>query len=315
MLPALNDRLNEDLTVEEILPMTVDLSTRHELVGDLVSLPKTRDEWERYKLTEEQVAFYHEQGYLAGVRILNDDQIAKLRAELIEFFDPQHPGHELWYEYHTNESNKADTVLFHALGAWRIRPGFHDVLWHPAFTVAASQLLGGAVRFWHDQLFCKPAQHGGVVAWHQDYSYWTRTKPMAHLTCWIGLDESTRDNGCVHYVPGSHRWNLLPITGLAGNMDAIHEVLNPEQWEQFTHPVAIELKAGECSFHHPLMVHGSFENRTERPRRATVINAFRDGTKSDSDQPPLAGVPPIPPGQPMGGRFFPLLFEGLGARG
>jgi ectoine hydroxylase-related dioxygenase (phytanoyl-CoA dioxygenase family) len=307
MLPDLDAPLNEEATLEEIVPMTVDLSTRHDLVGDLVSLPKTRAEWEQYKLSDEQVAFYHEQGYLAGVRILSDEQINKLRAELIEFFDPQHPGNELWYEYHTNESNKPDTVLFHALGAWRIRAGFHDLLWHPAFTVAASQLLGGAVRFWHDQLFCKPAQHGGVVAWHQDYSYWTRTKPMAHLTCWIGLDESTRDNGCVHYVPGSHRWNLLPITGLAGNMDAIQEVLNPEQWEQFTHPVAIELKAGECSFHHPLMVHGSFENRTDQPRRATVINVIRDGVRSDSNQSLLAGVPPVPQSETLSGQFFPVL--------
>jgi ectoine hydroxylase-related dioxygenase (phytanoyl-CoA dioxygenase family) len=291
------------------MSMTVDLSTRHELVGDLLALPKSPGEWEQYRLTDQQVAFYHEQGYLAGVRILTDEQIAKLRTELAEFFDPQHPGHALWYEYHTNESNRPDTVLFHALGAWRIRPGFHDLLWHPAFTVPASQLLGGSVRFWHDQLFCKPARHGGVVAWHQDYSYWTRTQPMAHLTCWIGLDDSLRDNGCVHYVPGSHRWNLLPITGLAGNMDAIREVLSPAQWEQFNKPVAIELKAGECSFHHPLMVHGSFENRTDRPRRATVINAIRDGVKSASEEPVLAGVPPIPPGQPMSGQFFPLLYS------
>jgi ectoine hydroxylase-related dioxygenase (phytanoyl-CoA dioxygenase family) len=291
--------------------MTTDLSTRHDLVGDLVTLPKTREEWERYKLSDEQIAFYREQGYLTGIRILTDEQIAKLRIELAEFFNPKHPGHELWYEYHTNESSKPDTVLFHALGAWRIKPGFHDILWHPAFTVPASQLLGGAVRFWHDQLFCKPARHGGVVAWHQDYSYWTRTRPMAHVTCWIGLDESSRDNGCVHYVPSSHKWNLLPITGLAGDMDAIRDVLSPSQWEQFTHPVAIELKAGECSFHHPLMVHGSFENRTDKQRRATVINAFRDGVKSDSDQPPLTGVPPVPKGELMGGQFFPLLFRGL----
>jgi ectoine hydroxylase-related dioxygenase (phytanoyl-CoA dioxygenase family) len=291
--------------------MTIDLSTRHELVSDLFKLPKSRAEWERYKLTDEQVAFYHEQGYLKGIRVLTDEQIEKLRRELAEFFDPKHPGHELWYEYHTNESNRPDTVLFHALGAWRIRPAFHDILWHPAFTVPASQLLGGAVRFWHDQLFCKPAKHGGNVAWHQDYSYWTRTKPMAHLTCWIGLDDSTRDNGCVHYVPGSHKWDLLPITGLAGDMNAIRDVLSPAQWEQFTHPVAIELKAGECSFHHPLMIHGSFENRTDRPRRATVINAFRDGVKSGSNEPPLQGVPPIPAGQPMDGQFFPPLFRGL----
>ena len=201
-------------------------------------------------------------------------KIEILREELAGLFDPQHPGHELFYEFHSNESPDPSKVLFHALGAWRITPGFHDLLWSPAFTMAASQLLDGAVRFWHDQLFCKPARHGGVVAWHQDYSYWTRTQPMAHLTCWIGLDDSTRENGCLHYVPGSHRWPLLPITGLAGDMEAIREVLSPEQWEQFQHPVAIELRRGECSFHHPLMVHGSFENRTDRPRRATWSTWF-----------------------------------------
>lgn len=288
-------------------PMTLDLSTSHELVSDFVKIPQTAAEWERYRLTDEQVAFYHEHGYLAGVRILDDEQIAKLRAELEPLFHKDHAGRELWYEYHTNESPDPAKVLFHALGAWRITPAFHDVLWHPAFTMAASQLLDGAVRFWHDQLFCKPAKHGGVVAWHQDYSYWTRTQPMAHLTCWIGLDDSTKENGCLHYVPRSHNWTLLPITGLAGDMNAIQEVLTPEQWEQFTHPVAIELKAGECSFHHPLLVHGSFENRTDRPRRAVVLNAFRDGTRSASDEVLLSGVPSVPAGQQMQGQFFPLL--------
>jgi ectoine hydroxylase-related dioxygenase (phytanoyl-CoA dioxygenase family) len=153
------------------------------------------------------------------------------------------------------------------------------------------------------------------VAWHQDYSYWTRTKPMAHLTCWIGLDDSRRDNGCVHYVPGSHRWELLPSVGLAGDMEALRELLNEEQWEQFSNPVAVELKAGECSFHHPLMVHGSFANSTDRPRRATVINAIRDGVRSETDQPLLTvgkssdQLDLIPSGQPLAGQLFPLLFD------
>ncbi len=171
----------------------------------------------------------------------------------------------------------------------------------------AGQLLEGRVRFWHDQLFCKPAHHGGVVAWHQDYSYWTRTKPMCHLTCWIALDDASVDNGCVHYVPGSHEWELLPMPELAGDMDGIRKVLSEEQWERFQRPVAIELQAGEATFHHPLMLHGSFENRTDRPRRATVLNVFRDGVCSASNAELLAGVPPIPSGEPMQGQFFPLL--------
>jgi ectoine hydroxylase-related dioxygenase (phytanoyl-CoA dioxygenase family) len=91
-------------------------------------------------------------------------------------------------------------------------------------------------------------------------------------------------------------------------MDEIMTVLSPEQRQAFR-PVPIELKRGQCTFHHPLMVHGSYENRSQRPRRATLINAFRDGVRSASDQELLAGVPPIPPGDKMDGQFFPLLFD------
>jgi ectoine hydroxylase-related dioxygenase (phytanoyl-CoA dioxygenase family) len=222
--------------------------------------------------------------------------------------DPNHPGRQLFYEYHANESSNPDFTLFHALGAWRVSPAFHDLLWNPAFLVPASQLLGASVRFWHDQIFYKPARHGGIVAWHQDYSYWTRTQPMAHLSCWIGLDDANIANGCLHYVPRSHRWNLLPITGLVDDMHAIEGVLNDEQKIDFR-PAPIELKKGEASFHHPLMVHGSYENTTDQLRRAVVINAFADGVRSASSEPPLQGVPVVPEGEKMAGQFFPLLFD------
>ena len=101
--------------------------------------------------------------------------------------------------------------------------------------------------------------------------------------------------------------DLLPITGLAGDMDAIKDVLSAEQWELMQNPAVIELKAGECSFHHPLMVHGSTANQSGRPRRATVLNVVRDGVCSYSDEPLLQGVPAIANGQPLVGQFFPLL--------
>ena len=299
--------------------MANDLSRYHRPVGNLfdqrlldqhlLDQHTAREAIAAYRLSDEQVAFFHEHGYVAGVRVLSESQVEALQSELQQFFDPDHEGGQLWYEYHTNEATDPDAVLFHALGAWRLRPGFHDLLWNPAFTIPAAQLLDGVVRFWHDQLFCKPARHGGVVAWHQDYSYWTRSKPMAHLTCWIGLDDSRLDNGCLQYIPGSHRWPLLPATQLAGDMNAIRDVLDESQWEAFGRPVAIELKAGEAAFHHPLLLHGSKENASDRPRRATVINVIRDGVCSDSEDPLLSGVPAIPSGQPISGRFFPVLFD------
>ncbi len=90
-------------------------------------------------------------------------------------------------------------------------------------------------------------------------------------------------------------------------MDAIREVLNDEQWEQFQKPVAIELQPGEAAFHHPLLIHGSYENCTDGPRRAVVLNVIRDGVCSATDEPLMQGIQPVPSGQPLDGRFFPLL--------
>ena len=286
-----------------------DLADYHELVSDLFKQPKSREEWDQYRLSDEQVAHFHEYGYLSGIKLLEDDQIEVLRNQLSEVIDPKHPAHHLFYEFHSNESEDSDSVLFHSLGQWRIASGFHDILWNPAFVMAAHQLLENKpVRFWHDQLFYKPAKHGGVVAWHQDYSYWTRTIAMQHLTCWTGLDDATIENGCLHYVPKSHKWGLLDAPSLAGDMNGLMKYLTEEQKKEFK-PVAIEMKKGYGTFHHPLMVHGSYENKSEMSRRAFVINVFADGTVSNTDDELLTGVPIIPKGSKMQGKFFPLLYN------
>lgn len=287
-----------------------DLAEKHQLITSMFQQPKTKEEWDRYKLSDAQIDHFNTYGFVSGIKLLEEDQIAQLCEELDELKDPKHPLHDLFYEFHSNQSSDPNTVLFHSLGHWRITEGFHDILWNPAFTMAASQLLGNrSVRFWHDQLFCKPARHGGVVAWHQDYSYWTRTVPMQHLTCWTGLDDATTENGCLHYIPGSHKWGLLQKPELAGSMDALLELLTEEQKADFK-PVPIELKKGYATFHHPLMVHGSYENTSNISRRAFVINVFADGTRSDTNGEMLRGrTIDVKKGKKMDGTFFPLLFD------
>ncbi len=285
-----------------------DLADYHGMVSELFSYPKSAEEWEQYRLSDEQVAHFHEYGYVSGIKLLEEPQIEVLRRELDQIIKPDHPAHHLFYEFHSNESEDPNSVLFHSLGHWRMTPGFHDVIWNPAFVMAAHQLLENKpVRFWHDQLFCKPAKHGGVVAWHQDYSYWTRTIAMQHLTCWTGLDDATTKNGCLHYIPKSHKWGLLDAPSLAGDMDGLMAYLTKAQKEEFI-PVAIELEKGYGTFHHPLMVHGSYENKSEISRRAFVLNVFADGTVSNTDDELLAGVPSIPKGHKMEGKFFPLIY-------
>jgi ectoine hydroxylase-related dioxygenase (phytanoyl-CoA dioxygenase family) len=256
-------------------------------------------------LSAEDRSHFENHGYVGGFKLLSAGQVSALRSALDDVIategdDPR------FYEFHMNESVDASKILVHALGAWRVSEIFHDLVFYRPIAAAAEDLLGGPVRFWHDQLFVKPPRDGGLVAWHQDYSYWTRTKPMAHLTCWIALDDSTIENGCVHYVPGSHNWGLLPRTDLSNDMESVIDHLNEEQRSRFE-PVPIELRAGEASFHHAMLLHGSFENRSDRPRRGVVINMFRDGVCSDSNEPLLQGIPAIPKGKKIEGRYFPLI--------
>ena len=84
--------------------MPKDYSTYSAPLGALFDLPQSAAEWTQARLTDEQVGFFHEQGYLAGVRILSETQVERLRAELVEVMNPSHPSHSLFYEFHSNEA-------------------------------------------------------------------------------------------------------------------------------------------------------------------------------------------------------------------
>ena len=118
----------------------------------------------------------------------------------------------------------------------------------------------------------------------------------------------------MHYVPGSHRWGLIDKLDLAGEMDAVRSLLTSDQIRDFERKVPIAMKAGYASFHHPVLMHGSFENRSLAQRRATVINVFGDGVVSNLDfvsvnAPGSKNYPSIPVGHKMEGTYYPLLFN------
>jgi hypothetical protein len=100
--------------------MTNDLSLYHAPVTRLFPAPESGEGWEACVLAGEQVAFYDENGYVAGVRVLTGEQLEVLRAELSELMNPSGERRGLWYEFHSNESADPSRVLFHALGAWRL---------------------------------------------------------------------------------------------------------------------------------------------------------------------------------------------------
>ena len=98
--------------------MSKDLSTIHGPTADLFPRLEGAEDWRRYALRGGQVEHYRKQGYVAGVRILDENQVEALRAELEEFFDPGHDGRGLWYQYRENASYEPGASLLHASGAF-----------------------------------------------------------------------------------------------------------------------------------------------------------------------------------------------------
>jgi hypothetical protein len=107
--------------------MMQDFSELHTPTGALGSLPAQKQEWQQYRLIQNQVEAFHRDGFLAGVQVLDDHQVETLCTELAVLVGPSHPSHALFHAYHSNESSNPDRILFRALGTWRTGLAFHDV--------------------------------------------------------------------------------------------------------------------------------------------------------------------------------------------
>ncbi|MAG58789.1 MAG: phytanoyl-CoA dioxygenase family protein [Planctomycetes bacterium] len=288
----------------------LDLVRAHAPVTDAFPGLREADDIDRFRLDETQVAHFEEHGYVAGIRILDDAQVQELRTRLETLRTRIVEGDARVYEVEAAWRERPDEVVFHFLGAWMVDAWFHDLIFHPAATVPMAQLLGvERLRFWHDQVFHKPPGHPGCVPWHQDYSYWTRTTPARHLTLNVVLDDADEENGCIQFVPGSHRWPLQPQVPFDADMGRFEEGL-PQDLRDAFRPVPIPLNAGEASIHHSHLVHGSGPNAAGRPRRALVLNTMAPHVRvADASRPLLDGVPLIAEGEVVQGDHFPIVLD------
>jgi Phytanoyl-CoA dioxygenase (PhyH) len=206
----------------------------------------------------------------------------------------------------------------HVVGPSRAEPLLRELVDDPQVVRAVCQLMGTSqVRFFRDQLFLKPPRvperarlagaHSGEVPWHQDYSDWGHTTPPRHITCWVALDDSATPNGCLWYVPASHRGPVFPKPTYFDNMDSVFARLPPDVQQSFA-PEPVPVSAGACLFHHCLTIHGSFANQTDLWRRALAITYMHPETRSTSAAvPSVPSGPFFPEGTLLDGSFFPLL--------
>ena len=251
---------------------------------------------------------FERDGFVGPLEMLSAAELDGVRAAVADVITNLDAHRNRLYEVEAAFTERPGEVVCHFLGGFRVHPVLRELIRHPKITSTCAQLLGvDRLRFWHDQVFAKPPQHPGVVPWHQDYSYWQRTAPARHITCNLLLDDSDESSGCLQFVPGSHRWPLLRSLPFDSELEAIRAEL-PEGAAFEPRPVPV--RAGSATFHHSHTLHGSDCNRSDRWRRAVVLNYMAADTRvADGSAPLLKGVPLLAAGAVVDGDDFPVVFE------
>jgi ectoine hydroxylase-related dioxygenase (phytanoyl-CoA dioxygenase family) len=145
-----------------------------------------------------------------------------------------------------------------------------------------AQVIGPDVLLFHSKLMMKAAHDGSFTPWHQDWGYWRQhCEAPSQVNCMLAIDAATEANGCIRFVPGSHKQGPLDHSsfdsssfniGLPGDLDAYDAV-----------PVA--LQPGDAVIFGPLVIHGSAPNTSPSHRRANTF-AFDRVSNRNPDLPP-----------------------------
>ncbi len=155
-------------------------------------------------------------------------------------------------------------VLFHLC---HMHSYFAKLVTSDAVLDAVENLIGANIRLYTDQMFCKPAHHGSEVPWHHDSAYWPAAEPGL-ISCWLAIDDVTLENGCMRFVPGSHREENPHYEIETINPNNL--TVRPEFIDQ-SREVPVEIKAGSMSIHHSLTVHRSCSNASDHRRRGLAM--------------------------------------------
>jgi ectoine hydroxylase-related dioxygenase (phytanoyl-CoA dioxygenase family) len=194
-------------------------------------------------------------------------------------------------------------------GVSALSPLFAAQVRDPAIARRVAALLGcERVQLLQDTALVKPPQSEARVEWHQDHTYTGYLDTTAVVSVRLALTPCTLESGCLRVLDGSHRWGPLARSRALAAAEVDDEsALLPPGWEERI--VEIELAPGDVSVHHCLTVHGSEENRSDRPRRTLIARMFDARARLVRDRlPPGADrwFPAEPDGR-LSEESFPLL--------
>lgn len=222
-----------------------------------------------------QKTTYDRDGFLVVPALFDECELSPIRTQVDALIaDPDHPpeGVTVGREGNTAADRESfqvrDDSVRSAAFLVRYLPLFQDFARQPKLLDLIRGLLGPRVKVFRDQALFKPPG-GQAKPLHQDQSYF-KVKPQNDLiTAWIALDEATAENGCMCYVPGSHKYGVFPV---GKDPDRpVHHI--PDTGDlALPPPVRCPVPAGSVILHHGCILHYSDDNRTDTWRKTVIFH-------------------------------------------
>jgi len=152
---------------------------------------------------------------------------------------------------------------------------------------SVEKLLEGEVYHYHSKMILKDARVGGAWTWHQDYGYWYQNAVLYPLltSVMIAVDKSTKENGCLQVLKGSHHLGRIDhvLTGDQAGAD-MERVTQARERLELIH---CEMMKGDALFFDCNLLHRSDQNRSDYPRWTLICcyNAARNNPYRESHHP------------------------------
>ncbi|MBC8136698.1 MAG: phytanoyl-CoA dioxygenase family protein [Fibrella sp.] len=220
-------------------------------------------------LTPEQITFFRENGFLALDSITYETELSRLRDAYDRIFTDR-AGREKGDQFDLGGADEEgkQAALPQILGPSQYAPEMKQGLFRVNALSIVRQLLGETVKATGDHAIYKPAGVGAATPWHQDEAYWNPDLNYTAVSVWMPLQEATIENGCLWFVPGSHRGEVLEHQPIGGDV-RVHglETLVAETESA----IACPLKPGGVTIHANRTLHYAGPNTSGTPRRALIM--------------------------------------------
>ena len=171
----------------------------------------------------------------------------------------------------------------------RLLPSFDRLTRNEHLIKAASAVLGPDLMVWSGGLFIKEANSPKIVSWHQDLTYWG-LDDAEETTCWVALSPANLASGCMKFMPGSHKKQLVPHNDTFDDNNLLSRGQEIAVDVDEADAVAIELAPGQASMHHGHLFHASGPNTTNDRRIGAAIRYIKPSMKQRSGDKSLVAL-------------------------